>query len=387
MKIMTAVKTGVLCMVLLFSLPVSAQYVNPCTDEQEFWTEEWLPDGTMRVTFIEYVRDFSPDTPFEEVEEWCAQIVGLVGAQCQGSGGVINPIGLQNQTIFTNMVFTDKVIPIAAGTIENKKNNVTKTEIPTGKTVETESVDEESGKAVMLEVSPDEDKPTTDVTLSKNNLSSDFEYDIFNHTGNTGNNFLLRAGYAHTSDNGEFTYGGNFIFNTLLMMEQTFFNNSLNLFGTKVLKETSKHDRKVGATINAILIDKDFGPYRFGASLSAHLVNRRYLKKRHVIAYGYMLQQSFVGSAITSLLSAGVTYGLPLGDRLALNTDVLYTLNALSFGKDGYVKMKNPNMLSLAENVDIFFTRTFSLTLGAKTTLLVKDYNDFIITIGASRRF
>ena len=390
MNLKRVLRPGVIILLTLFALHLNAQeYINPCTGEPEFWTEEWLPDGTVEATFIGYKKIFDGDKIWDEVDPWCQQILSLVGAQCQGSGGVINPIGMQNQISFNNAVFSEKVIPLAVGGKKTKPIN-SQPEIEKNGTIKKVDEEEESGKAVMLEMSPDEDKPTKQAVLSKNNLSTDFEYDIFSHTGESGNNFLLRAGYAHSSDDGKRNYGFNFIFNTLLMMDQTFFNNALNFFGTVVFKESANHVRKGGITINTMLVDKDFGPNPFGSSVSVHLVNRRYFENNHALTYGFMLQESIFNTYLTSLLSAGLSYGFPLGKRLALNTDGLYTFNALSFtlgDKGGYNKIDNPQMLSIAENLDIFFSRLFSLTVGLKTTLLVKDYNDFIITIGASRRF
>ncbi|MBD3421996.1 MAG: hypothetical protein GF398_17935 [Chitinivibrionales bacterium] len=401
-RFLIAASTGVvLLQSVCFSQPqvttLTTDWELACTGERVDFTETTVfgtTGETITVDILGHSKTFTSWTDYEMGrEDFIHQVRDIEEAKCAGAGGVINPIGTQNQVIFTNAVFSTRASPRAAqipgGAAKRQTTTAPSKSVQQAPPQQPDQPPEEdnSGKAVQLEVSPDEDKPARSFVLSRNNISTDLEYDLFKHTGRTGNNFLLRAGYTRTSDDGVYNYGGNLIFNTLLMLDETFFNNAINLFGTKTLKETGELQRKGGLTVNMLIVDKDFGDNRIGASVSGHFVDRRYLKNDHILVYGAMMQESFVGRLITTLLSVGGMYGLPLGERLALNFDGLYTINALAFGEKGYIKLTNPHMLSIAGSLDIFITELFSFTTGMKTTLLVKNYNDFIVTIGASRRF
>jgi hypothetical protein len=82
------------------------------------------------------------------------------------------------------------------------------------------------------------------------------------------------------------------------------------------------------------------------------------------------------------LLTAGVLYGLPIGERFALNADLIYAIVALGIGKEG-TSFDHPQMLQPAMTFTTYFTKLFSLDLGVKTTLLVDGYNDLIVTLGS----
>jgi hypothetical protein len=61
--------------------------------------------------------------------------------------------------------------------------------------------------------------------------------------------------------------------------------------------------------------------------------------------------------------------------------------NIYTAGKNGSVTVNSPFMLQPAFNGSIYFTKLFSLDIGAKTTLFIKDYSDLILTIGTTILF
>jgi hypothetical protein len=135
------------------------------------------------------------------------------------------------------------------------------------------------------------------------------------------------------------------------------------------------------------MVDKDLYGTPFGMSVVASFSDNRFVNEDNIITYGAMVQQSFVGSSKTTLLTAGVLFGIPISQRYAANPSCVLAYNLYTAGKNGKVDVTSPFMLQPALNGSIYFTKLFTLDIGTKTTLFIKDYHDFIITLGATVLF
>jgi len=215
-------------------------------------------------------------------------------------------------------------------------------------------------------------------------VTTDLEWNLFKQKGAKGNNYSLRAGYSRRLSNNKVTLGGSLIANTMVMLDKLFFNNSLNVYATCMLKETSTLERKFGGSFNAFLVDKVFYGTPFGMSAVIDFSDNWFISSDNILTYGLMAQESMVGDIKTTLVTAGVLYGLPISSRFALNADVIAAYNAFTANKDGAIDVDSPLMLQPALSFTTYFSRLFSLDLGVKTTLLVKDYSDLIVTLGGA---
>jgi hypothetical protein len=333
--------------------------------------------------------------------------IEMAGLQCSGGSVVSMPAAVAAAT-FTQTVFNHQAVPRMAGSATRTTASVlTPASSPAaaaatgGAAIEAPAAggasieapapvaapakEGESGKAVELKVAKTEAAPKLE--LPPNLITTDVEWDLFKHKESSGNNFALRAGYSRTLSNEKVTVGGTLIVNTLLMMNKTFFNNALNLYGNYLLNENSSLERRVGASVNMFLVDKEFAGTPFGMSIVANYSDNWFIKSDNIVTYGVMAQQSFLGDIKTTLLTAGVLFGLPIGNRYAFNPSCVLAYNVLTIGKNGTVSVESPFMLQPAANGSIYFSKLFTLDVGAKTTLLITDYHDLIVTVGTTILF
>ena len=270
-----------------------------------------------------------------------------------------DPVVSQNLHAFRRAVFSERAKPRAAG------KRVKKT-----KEAREQEAEEEDREAAPL--MPSE-------------MSSDIEFEFFDIDGTGGSNIAIRAGYTRVSDDGEWSYGSNLILNRLSFDDNGYTNNFINSFGTKILTETDTKETSIGGSFNLLLIDEGLNPDN-GFALGVFYVERLYIEDR-IITYGGMFLQSKVGELSTTYLNAAGMYGFPIGERYAMNIDVLYMRNLRTAFAGESVDLESNNILSLGANGSIYMSESFGLNAGIKTTLLVKDYSSFEITIGGGFRF
>jgi hypothetical protein len=367
--------------------------VHPCTGDTNIMYSRYNQTTMeVQVRIDGYISDpfiSAADPGFEG--RWVSSTLALIGLNCGQVGGAASPVGYATEKVFEQTVFSSPAVPrmMKQRASEIVPRAVAQPSVaaaqPAADAKPTTEKKSEDGKAVALEVAPSQAKPV--LSLPLNDVSADLEWDLFGHADATGNSFYVRAGYSRTTGDGKIALGGNFIFNTLLMMNQTFVNNALNLYGNYRLVDRDDLVRKICININGFLVDKNVGKNRLGCSVAAHYVDNWYLPADQVLTYGAMVQQSFVGALKTMLLSAGAQYGLPLGERFSLNGDAVYTRNIFTFNGGKQLTIENPNFLSLGASGAVYLSQQFVLNAGLKTSLLMKDYRDLIITIGSSKRF
>ncbi|MBN1128091.1 MAG: hypothetical protein JXA71_03850 [Chitinispirillaceae bacterium] len=373
-----------------------ADKLHPCTGDS-VWVTESLDynDATQQeiitLTVLGMSRVWSDWMSYEaERSGFIHHAIELAALQC-GSGGATSLPAVAAVSTFQHTVFTNTVRPRAASIASGQTGARMATpasSMPAGEAVESTLPPEpatESGKAVDLAVVKKE--AGTKPTLPPNNVTTDLEWCAFSHLGTSGNNFSVRASYQRTLANEKITLGGTAVVNTMIMMDKLFFNNAINLSGTYLLTETSSLERKIGGSINTFIVDKEFYGTPFGLSAVVSFSDNWFVNQDNIVTYGGMIQQSMVGDMKTTLLTAGVLFGLPLLDRYALNPSCVLAYNVLTMGKNGAVDIESPLMLQPALNGSIYFSRLFTLDVGAKTTLLLKEYGDFILTIGATILF
>jgi hypothetical protein len=413
---------GVISM-LLFAIIAYGQQTNttwmeglhPCTGDSVAVHESmsYEPDGErITLTVLGMSKTWSGlhayMSMYSEKDDFILGAISMAGIQC-GGGGVASLPAIAASATFQQAIFTHQAVPRIisqnAATVNKRESQslpATSSAVNASESspVENQSfaggselpdvTDEtESGNAVQLEVvkPEDADAKKNQLILPPNNVTTDVEWSHFKQNKEGGNSFALRAAYNRKLSNEKVTLGGTLIVNTMVMMEKVFFNNALNLGGTIRIKETVSLERKIGAGANMFLVNKDFYGTPFGMSVVVNFSDNHYLKKDKILTYGAMLQQSFVGDMKTLMLTAGVLYGVPIGERFAINTSAVYAINILTMGSDGVVDLKNRNMIQPAINLSTYLTKAFSLDAGVKTTFLVKDYNDFILTIGGTVLF
>jgi hypothetical protein len=395
---------------------------HPCTDElvmvHEVITENFNAPQPMTYSYtvlgLTKEWDYDPRTT-GELSEFIHGTIGLAGLACGSGGSTSLPaaaaVSTFQQTVFTNIAKprmaaattpATKTQPkplskttAAAATTSSPVNNDEEVTLPataagpkSGEepvaTLPSET-STESGKAVELEVAKKE--TGTRLMLPPNNITTDLEWNAFSLKKQNGNNFALRAGYNRTLSNDKVTIGGTVVINTMLMLDKIFYNNALNVSSTYMMTETSSLERKIGGSINTFIVDKAFYGTPFGMSIVASFSDNWFVNQDNIVTYGGMLQQSFVGDVKTTLVTTGVLFGVPIGDRYAINPSCVAAMNVYTAGKNGSVKVDSPFMLQPAFNGSIYFTKLFSLDIGAKTTLFIKDYSDLIITIGTTILF
>jgi hypothetical protein len=391
--------------------------VHPCTGDSvmvhevvyETYAAAAQPSMVYSYTLLGITKEWDHSPYGTELSNFIHGTIGLAGLEC-GSGGATSlpataAAATFQQTVFTNVAkprrasnatTTAAAKPFAKTGSRNAASNPALNDesvtIPnaTGQATEAAATtptetSTESGKAVQLEVAKKEAgiRPT----LPPNNVTTDIEWNHFSQKTVTGNNYALRANYNRTLSNEKITLGGTLVVNTMIMLDKLFFNNALNVSGTYLVTETSSLERKVGGSINTFIVDKAFYGTPFGMSIVGSFSDNWFVNQDNIVTYGAMLQQSFVGEIKTTLFTAGVLFGLPIGQRFAANPSAVLAYNLYTAGKNGSVKVASPLMLQPAINCSIYFTRLFSLDLGFKSTLLIEDYNDLIATIGTTILF
>ena len=392
MKI-TKYLAAIIFFTVAFSSVASAQFVDPTGGDVTFDLagcdgithtisivginiDEFTNVFTFRVTVdgrsatfsldLDNVSDIDASTGKYTDPSWQAYVdFVLRGLGCAVAGSFGNsaapsdPVVSQNLQAFKRAAFSERAKPRAAG------KRVKKT-----KEAREQEAEEEDREAAPL--MPSE-------------MSSDIEYEFFDINGTGGSNFAIRAGYTRVSDDGEWSYGSNLILNSLSFDDNGYINNFINSFGTKILTETDTKETSVGGSFNLLLIDEGLNPDN-GFALGVFYVERLYIEDR-IITYGGMFQQSKVGELSTTYLNAAGMYGFPIGERYALNIDVLYMRNLRTTIDGDSADLKSNNILSLGANGSIYMSEAFGLNAGFKTMLLVKDYSSYEITIGGGYRF
>lgn len=360
-----------------------ADSLHPCTGDSVQIKEEYdFQNGEhITLTVLGVSREWTDYMAYErEHQDFIYGVIALAGLQCAGAGGATSMPAQAASATFKQAVFTRTAKPRLSATTVRLKSGAGVQQAPAA-----EETTEPEGSAVELDVAGKETAARP--VLPPNHVSTDLEWDLFSRKEAKGNNISLRAGYARTHSNQKLTYGGTIIINTMLMMKKLFFNNALNLYGTWLLTESSTLERKVGGSFNSFIVDKTFAGSPFGMSGVVSLSDNWYVRDDNVLSYGVMVQQSFLADMATTLLTIGLQYGLPLADRFAVNTHLIYARNVVTMNKDGAVDVENPQMLQPALNCSIYMSRLFSLDVGIKKTFLIKDYSDLIFTVGGSVLF
>jgi hypothetical protein len=389
---------------------------HPCTGEAvvKTWVEDFILDRGVKttVTVLGVSKSWNVQyylIPQSEKSEFIHGVIAVAGLNC-GSGGATNLPAQAAASTFQQTVFVNTAKPrMAAPTTAPAAKPLSKTTTPAPVASADESVtlpaaapsgesaaqeaaattptepSTESGKAVELVVA--EKEAGTAPALPPNNVTTDLEWNAFSMNKQGGNNYSLRANYSRTLSGEKVTIGGTLVVNTMIMLDKLFFNNALNVSGTYLLTETSSLERRVGGSVNTFIVDKAFYGTPFGMSIVGSFSDNWFVNEDNIVTYGGMVQQSFVGDIKTTLLTTGVLFGLPILDRYAINPSCVAALNLFTAGKKGKVDVTSPFMLQPALNGSIYFTKLFTLDAGLKTTLFIKDYSDFILTVGATVLF
>ncbi|MCH7528363.1 MAG: hypothetical protein IH972_02300 [Candidatus Marinimicrobia bacterium] len=255
----------------------------------------------------------------------------LEGLGCAFSSGTISdavvpfdPVVSQSVQSFKAVVFSERAQPRAAGKREKKTQ-----------------------KAREEEQRKEGGTPGPAVPRLYGLASSDIEREWFSISSLDGTNLAIRGGYAKTSDDGVYTYGGNYILNNLSIEGSSSSNSTINLNGNKILLETEDRERTVGASANILLFENDNG-----IALAAYGVERKYDGDK-IIVYGGMFQYSKVGDLSSGYLMAAGMYGFPLAnEKFSLNIDGLFVRNLfLSFDGES-VDLDSKNILDLGASLE-----------------------------------
>lgn len=235
-----------------------------------------------------------------------------------------------------------------------------------------------SEKAVPRAAKKDRDK-------SKPNLGkADISNEFFTMNKVDGNSFMANGGYSRTTEDGKWSFGGNFNFNRISFSEgDNVFNNiTLNGTGSYLISETASRSQIGGAVINIIMPDKDLsddGGFALGGYYSEKLT-----VDEQIINFGGMFNYASMGDLSTTYLTLAALYGRPINDKFSLNIDAIFSRN-ISASYDGEsVDFESKNALNTGATLGWMISDAFNLNLGARTTLMVKDYSGFELNIGSS---
>jgi hypothetical protein len=373
--------------------------LHPCTGDSVWVVEEWNfndPRGeSVCLTVLGVTREWTGmqsadfEKYYNEREEFILGVIDLAGLQCGGAGGSTSMPAAVISATFKQTIFTHTAVPREALPKPSKQPTLDQP-VP-GKVSEMEqelmefgqSPEEESEEARAVELDVTGKKTGQGSLLPPNHVTTDLEWGIFKNGGASGNGFYLRAGYSRTFAEDKVTLGGILIANTMIMMDKLFFNNALNCYGTFMVSQTASLERKIGGSFNVFMVDEDFAGAPLGMSGVLNFSDNWFIFTDHILTYGLMVQESILADIKTTLVTAGMLYGLPLFERYALNADVIYAINALTMNKNGVITPDNLMMLQPGLSFTIFFSRLFSLDVGAKSTFLISKYNDVILTLGS----
>lgn len=370
----------------LLSTPLSAQttvttdFANPCTGGTTSFsltlnaagdTFTWSGLGQSRSWSV-YDQNYGMESG-----EWILGVMGYpdcLGGGGGGNGGVdttggsgfgdavvpYDPVVTQSVQSFKAVVFSERAQPRAAGKREKKTQQARE-----------EQQREEGG-------TPGQAPPRL-----YGMANSDVEQEWFSLSSLDGTNLAIRGGYAKTADDGVDTYGGNLILNRLSFDRGgSSTSSTINLYGNRILLETEDMERTVGASANLLMFHDDTG-----IALAAYGVERKYDGDK-IIVYGGMFQYSKVGDLSSGYLMAAGMYGFPLANpKYSLNIDGLFIRNLFTSYDGSSVDLDSRSILDLGVNLSIYMSETFGLTVGAKKVFLVKDYSNFVLTLGGGFRF
>jgi len=330
-------------------------------------------DGRSRTFTLDFdnVYDYDETTGRFNDPQWQAYIdfVGRCLGCYAGLGTFTDvatpadPVVAQNIQSFQSIVFSERSRPRA----DTKKVR---------ETIKSREAEEEE----------DEEKEEV-AALKPNEMSSDVEYESFEFSGLSGTNLAIRGGYTRTSADGNWSFGANFILNSLSFEEgeDTYDNSSIHLFTNNVFLKTSTYEMSVGASINYLLMDEKTSDEN-GVAFAAHLIQKSY-RGDNIRVYGLMFQQTNIGDIANQYLNVAGMYGFPIGERFSLNIDALYTSNLYTAFDDEEIEMDSKNILNIGVNLSIYMSEAFGMNIGLKKVFLVKDYESLEFTLGAGFRF
>ena len=149
--------------------------------------------------------------------------------------------------------------------------------------------------------------------------------------------------------------------------------------------KNSEGELVLGGTFNFLFMDENMSQDD-GMAFGFSLIGRRFWVNGNLFVAGTMLQYSKIGELGSYYFNSAALYGLPIGERLALNTSVLYTQVLQSLAGE-WIKLKSPRILNLGATMSYYFSYAFALNFGIKTNLFVEDYSSFELTLGSGFRF
>ncbi|OGC05373.1 hypothetical protein A2V82_05950 [candidate division KSB1 bacterium RBG_16_48_16] len=302
----------------------------------------------------------------------------IAGADFGDIAAPADPVVAQNIQTFRSQVYSVKATPRAAQTPKRPE-----TEQTTAPQREGEAAEEQQG----------EEEESVSAAVSKpNETSSDVEYEFFHIDGLGGNNLAIRGGYSRTTGDGKYNFGGDFFFNRLSFdaAPDAFSNSTISLFANKRMAlfqsdKNSEGELVLGGTFNFLFMDENMSQDD-GMAFGFSLIGRRFWVNGNLFVAGTMLQYSKIGELGSYYFNSAALYGLPIGERLALNTSVLYTQVLQSLAGE-WIKLKSPRILNLGATMSYYFSYAFALNFGIKTNLFVEDYSSFELTLGSGFRF
>jgi hypothetical protein len=328
----------------------ASDYPNWTTDTQTAY-DQMATDG----------ETWMNQDPTGELYNWFNTPCGGAGFDSTGARGPIgfaDPIAFQNMQTFKSEVFAERAKPRASKV--SKKSDKGKDPAGVAK------------------------KATTTALMT---TSSDLEYHFFSIDQMDGKNLGIRGGISRTTDDEMMSYGGRFIFMRTAFddADDATTNNTVSLFGTKILSATETMERSVGANFNYLLLDQDVYE-KNGMGFGVYGLNKWYMGEKFAVA-GAMYQYIKVDKMTTMYQNFAGSYGFPIGEKMALNLDGLLMWNIYQAYDGEKIDVDENMLLNLGAVMSIYMSETFGLNAGVKKTLLIEDYSSFEITLGSSYRF
>jgi len=314
------------------------------------YTKLTVKNGSFSGSSIYYLYVWDPafgytnpedDPILQSFNNWLSKANSNDSGDMETSGGALDVLVNSNTQVFKANIFSEKAVPRAAKKDRDLKN-----------------------------------KPN----LGKADISNEF----FTMNKMDGNSFMANGGYSRTTEDGKWTFGGNFNFNRISFEEgdQAFSNITLNGTGSYLISETASRSQIGGAVINIIMPDKDLsddGGFALGGYYSEKLT-----VDEQIINFGGMFNYASMGDLSTTYLTLAALYGRPINDKFSLNIDAIFSRN-ISASYDGEsVDFESKNALNTGATLGWMISDAFNLNLGARTTLMVKDYSGFELNIGSS---
>jgi hypothetical protein len=302
----------------------------------------------------------------------------IAGADFGDIAAPADPVVAQNIQTFRSQIYSVKATPRAA-------------QAPKRPTTEERAAPQEEGQAAEEKEGEEEESAAAGVS-KPNETSSDVEYEFFDIDGQGGNNLAIRGGYSRTTGDGKYNFGGDFFFNRLSFdaAPDAFSNSTISLFVNRCMAmfqsdKNSEGELVLGGTFNYLFMDENMSQDD-GIAFGFSLIGRRFWVNGNLFVAGTMLQYSKIGELGSYYFNSAALYGLPIGERFALNTSLLYTQVLQSLNGE-WIKLKSPRILNLGANMSYYFSYAFALNFGIKTNLFVEDYSSFELTLGSGFRF